>query len=275
MTVNIDFSSTATVARLHELSADAASTQGVPPSRLVENYGASQVSDAGYNEFVMATGQAYIEGVRQSDMPPAMKDKLISGAEDWMQSELRPVDPGCAAAVAGSDYGKDWAKIGSDVSGGTMDRALEGPSETTGGGQSTAADADRSMDDVMRETMEATASLGDDEDKKSARGGGKGGKSGGSMIMQIARELGKLQDDFLQMAMDSLNQMKAEAGNVTAGSSGGGAEGSGGGGEGSPGFMTAQSEFQAYMKLFDITSQAASNGIKTLGEAAANMARKQ
>lgn len=115
-----------------------------------------------------------------------------------------------------------------------------------------AQDFGKSVIDFAKSIMD----LGNDRD---AEGSGKGGKSGSSWLVAIAKAMGAAAGKHAEKLVDLSKQIEQKSGS---------------GGDAAKEVTGLQAEFQAESQMFSMLQSAFSNAIKSIGEGMSQMARK-
>ena len=127
-----------------------------------------------------------------------------------------------------------------------MREAVQGFGDMFNASQADQEQASQQMQDALNDFV---SKMADGDDAKAARAGGKGGKSGQSWLMALAEALGRKLDKMAREMSSMADQITDKTPSLTA-------------------------KFGAKSQEFSILMNAATNAIKTIGEAEANSARK-
>jgi hypothetical protein len=127
-----------------------------------------------------------------------------------------------------------------------MSEAVSGFGEMFNASRADQDQATQQLEDALNKMV---SNMADGDDAKAARAGGKGGKGGQSWLMALAEALGKKLDKMARDMSSMADQITDKTPSLTA-------------------------KFGAKSQEFGILMNAATNAIKTIGEAEANSARK-
>jgi hypothetical protein len=105
-------------------------------------------------------------------------------------------------------------------------------------------------------------SLGDEADQKC-----NGGKGSGNWLVALAGALSEVQAKFLNQAMENMDEMKSNTADKNDSKKEAAAK--------RDKFLTAQSEYQANIQMFNMVANMTATSLKSLGEGLTSIARKQ